>query len=312
MGSFQWTCLGKSVLGSSHERNGLPNQDAISWLPSPEEQEQDLRAKSSKSLAVMAVADGHGSEQCKRSDIGSTLAVNIALKEISSSADLIRERLGAVDRVQQSAIQTNSIIRLIRKSHIPTIVESWQSSVRQHLNENPLDDVALTDDKQLLLYGSTLIAVAICDSFGIFMQLGDGDLLAVGEDQQVTMPLAASSEKIGDETESLCMSKAAEQFRVKLELYDEENPPPKTLLICTDGVTNAFRSTDGLLQVGKDLSEMLEKVGGIQLVQNSLETWLQDYSKYSGDDVTLGIIQRAKGEIPPKRLLPRFNIWKHW
>ena len=52
------------VKGATHQRNGLPCQDSKKIV------------EISDDIVIMAVADGHGSEKCPRSDRGSTIAVN--------------------------------------------------------------------------------------------------------------------------------------------------------------------------------------------------------------------------------------------
>ena len=61
-----WRTLGASVRGAYHQRDGLPNQDAMLLLD----------GAAGRSLAV--VADGHGGARHFRSAIGARLAVAAA------------------------------------------------------------------------------------------------------------------------------------------------------------------------------------------------------------------------------------------
>lgn len=56
--------FGKSVKGATHEKNGLPLQDNCKI--------EEISDK----ITIIAVADGHGSSKCLRSDRGSLIAVN--------------------------------------------------------------------------------------------------------------------------------------------------------------------------------------------------------------------------------------------
>lgn len=56
--------FGKSVKGAIHEKNGLPLQDNCKI--------EEISDK----ITIIAVADGHGSSKCPRSDRGSLIAVN--------------------------------------------------------------------------------------------------------------------------------------------------------------------------------------------------------------------------------------------
>src|SRR5947207_5499782 len=75
---FGWRVGGVSRRGSSHVRSGLPNQDAIEYWASPD-----------GNTAVIAVADGHGSALCFRSEVGSRVAVTTAIEVFRKFATTI-------------------------------------------------------------------------------------------------------------------------------------------------------------------------------------------------------------------------------
>ena len=55
-----WQVMSASARGTIHERSDAPNQDALSWWS----------AEGEKALAVLCVADGHGSSEYTHSHIG--------------------------------------------------------------------------------------------------------------------------------------------------------------------------------------------------------------------------------------------------
>ena len=61
---------GECVKGATHERNGKPLQDSKRIV------------EISDRIAILAVADGHGSDKCARSDRGSAIAVNAPPEEL--------------------------------------------------------------------------------------------------------------------------------------------------------------------------------------------------------------------------------------
>src|SRR5881397_846411 len=79
---IQWRVAGASRRGSSHVRSGLPNQDAIEYW-----------ASADGNTAVMAVADGHGSGLCFRSEVGSRVAVTTAVATTEIGRASCRERV---------------------------------------------------------------------------------------------------------------------------------------------------------------------------------------------------------------------------
>ena len=70
----QWTVSATSVCGSSHEKLGMPCQDAYHW------------ALSKSNTLIAAVADGAGS--AKHSDIGAQLAAQTAVETLAAEPDL--------------------------------------------------------------------------------------------------------------------------------------------------------------------------------------------------------------------------------
>src|SRR5262245_28649844 len=65
---LEWAAIRGSVRGASHFRGGLANQDAV-----------DVSVAAGGALpAILAVSDGHGSNKCFRSHVGSQFAVEIA------------------------------------------------------------------------------------------------------------------------------------------------------------------------------------------------------------------------------------------
>ncbi|HEX7330212.1 MAG TPA: PP2C family serine/threonine-protein phosphatase [Pyrinomonadaceae bacterium] len=263
----EWQVVGQSVRGATHERNGLPNQDAIHWLPS----------SGRGSSVVLAVADGHGSARYPRSHIGAKIAVEIATK-------LIDDFLKSQDNL--------SLIKDATEDWLPrTLVRNWTEAVADHLKAEPLSQdeyvsVGLADGP--VAYGATLLAAAVTERFALYLQLGDGDILTVSDSGVVTRPVSKDERLLGNETTSLCAAEAWRDFRVSFQLLRQSHPA--LILLSTDGYPNSFRDESGFLQVGSDLLAMIQE-HGLAKVNDSLAGWLTDSTRAgSGDDVTLGII----------------------
>ena len=101
------------VKGATHQRNGLPCQDSKKIV------------EISDDIVIIAVADGHGSEKCPRSDRGSTIAVNTfceVMKNYLQSYGLDENGL------------SNLITFLNREGDMrfaQDICEEWQARVKQ-------------------------------------------------------------------------------------------------------------------------------------------------------------------------------------
>ncbi len=280
----KWRVIGKSVRGASHVRTGLPNQDAIRWLPEP----------GTGLPLVLAVSDGHGSAKCFRSDVGAGLAVETATGVIQDFLESLTEPLNP------------SAIKRWAEENLPReIARHWRDGVADHVSANPLTSAELDQleaqkdinrRRQIVLepifaYGATLLTVVVAESFILYLQLGDGDILTVSETGEVSRaPLSADDRLFANETTSLCSRDAWRDFRVHFQVIS--GSPPTLILISTDGYGNSFRDEAGFLQVGADILEMI-RADGLDAVDEGMEAWLTEASQEgSGDDITLGILCR--------------------
>ena len=254
-----WQVVGQSVRGAVHERNGLPNQDAIYWLPDSGE----------GSSVVLAVADGHGSARYSRSHIGAGLAVE-------SAAHLVQEFL-------QNHSDNLSLVKDATEDWLPrALVRKWVEVVTEHFNADPLNE------ESIIAYGATLIVVAVSERFALYLQLGDGEILTVSESGEVTRPLTRDDRLFGNETTSLCAPDAWRDFRVSFQPLTHSYPA--LILLSTDGYPNSFRHESGFFKVGSDILHMIRE-HGLAMVKDNLKGWLSDSTRAgSGDDVTLGIL----------------------
>lgn len=276
----RWRIVGRSVRGATHERVGVPNQDAIHWL-----------SESGGLPLVLAVADGHGSRKSFRSETGARLAVETAAQVIS---DFL---LG------QTQTEPLSVAKRAAEEWLPAaLVRAWLAAVTSHLSAHPLSPDELTllcvngsgpgeqfpQSNSQLAYGTTVLTAAVTEDFILYLQLGDGEILVVTDEGEVTSPLPKDQRLFANETTSLCSPEAWRDFRVSFQVIS--NAPPALILLSTDGYPNSFRDESGFLKVGPDILEMV-RAEGLDAVNEHLESWLRE-STYagSGDDVTLGII----------------------
>ena len=196
-----WRVFGESVLGAAHRRSGLPNQDALGFL-----QKEDLKLP-----LVLAMADGHGSPKCFRSQEGSRLAVEVA-REVAQEL-LLAEDVSTDQPVLQELVEQK----------VPTeLLNRWRQRVRSHHEEKPFtvaevmklektagDGARTSLDNPLHAYGSTILMVVVTPRFIAFVQLGDGDLVGASETGVVTRPLPEDPRLFANETTSLSSARLA-------------------------------------------------------------------------------------------------------
>lgn len=280
----QWNAVAASTRGASHLRSGLPNQDAC-----------DHWTSENHSAAILTVSDGHGSSRHFRSQFGSKLGVAAAIA-------LLREFMGS----QESHLPQESAIQELPRR----IVEQWLANVAAHFAQNPFTEEELKQLKEedsaaaevvmanpSIAYGATLLAVAAVNEWVLYLQLGDGDILVVNDAGETSRPLPEDSRLVGNQTTSLCQPEAWNEFRVRL-VHDGESPA--LVLLSSDGYSNSFRSEEDFLLIGRDYLAMVRE-RGLEKVKQELPGILEEASKQgSGDDITLGILQRD-GKIETAR-----------
>lgn len=274
-----WLSFCQSVTGASHKRKDLPNQDRVN----------SCIAHCSKPIYIVAVADGHGSPECSRSDEGARIAVECALSVMQrffENMDKQIDRLSSEDY----GLLVDRLTRTLKREVASEIFESWRAQVKEHFRTHPLQEPT-TDSNVLLRYGTTLNLAAVTEGLTVALKVGDGNILQVYRDGSVDEPLSAEATQIGDETESLCQTNVLETVRVKVSrLSDKLNEDLTMILVCSDGFTNAFDSVESFQKAASDFANMASTVEGRQMLSQSLEGWLEEYSEYSGDDVSLGIL----------------------
>lgn len=276
-----WQVLGSSVRGASHVRAGLPNQDAIGWT----------QIGGQWRSLIVAVSDGHGSPRCFRSHVGSRLAIETAL---AVSLEFLN---GQPDLKSLTAVKRTAEERLPRE-----MARRWREAVEDHVGKNPLSEEELsalesTDGapareavaaRPVRAYGATVLTAVVEESFIIYVQLGDGDILLVSGAGEVIRPMANDERLFANETTSLSSREAWRDFRFGFQAL--AGSPPALILLSTDGYANSFVNEEAFLQVGNDLLAML-RADGVESVGRNLETWLaQATAAGSGDDTTLAII----------------------
>ncbi len=284
--SAVWTAISASVRGATHKRNGLPNQDAVR-LKNP---------FGSREVLLMAIADGHGSTRSFRSDRGSALAAECALREMGRFI----QRVGPdapLSRVRHQA----------RARWPKNLIAAWKKAVRDDVATfpfSPLDFAAFPEPPPVikpgeewpasayLVYGATLLTVAITRTYILYSQLGDGDILTVNSEGRVARPLPKQHEFQANQTISLCSGYADREFQIKVASL--RGGMPAMIMMSTDGYANCFGDDEGFYRVGADFLSYLRE-HGTGFVGEKLEEWLHESSQDgSGDDITVGLAVRAQ------------------
>jgi len=95
---------------------------------------------------------------------------------------------------------------------------------------------------------------------------------------------------LANETTSLCLPEADQDFRFALQSLSAETTPA-LIFLSTDGYLNSFANEAGFFQAGTDIAQMLATDEGHSAVGDNLKAWLEEATRMgSGDDCTVAVI----------------------
>jgi hypothetical protein len=257
-----WRAFGATARGALHEQTGLPNQDSHKI------------ASTDQGLVILAAADGHGDRRCVRADVGSHLAVGVA-----------------VDCAQRHIEGTGSEHRS-DPGLVLAITDAWNAAVDEHFGRHGWTDaersaVSSTADHRAA-YGSTLLLAVLADSQLTAVQIGDGDILAISEDGTMRRPLAEADQLVAGETWSIASPDAADRALTTAIPLDGL----RMILVATDGYANSFASDDWDTTIGTDYLQLVDDLGA-GWVASSLPAWVEASAQVAGDDVTVLVTVRG-------------------
>jgi len=260
-----WQIITDTVKSPKHSEN----QDAVSCFQSANNEN-----------IIVAVADGHGSKKCFRSQTGSRFAVE-TLVAIFRQLFIKKE----FDNWQVS-------IKDCEQNLAKNIHRHWLDKVEKHLAKNPFSEDELNIDKAVndypvLSYGTTLLGAVITPHAILYIQLGDGDILTV-QDNTVYRPLPKDEKLIANETYSLSSKTAFNYFNF---LYQPVvNGFPDLIFLATDGYANSYKDETDFQKVAMDYCSIYKDDGADYIKQN-INAWLKDTTENgSGDDITCAMI----------------------
>lgn len=283
---MSWKIAHACVRGSSHQRSGLPNQDAVQCAVTPGAQ---------GTVAVAVVSDGHGSPRHFRSQIGSSLAVSTVAATLQG---FLRDSVASNGHVPFVPEQVHELER--------KIVSGWLAAVQSDLENNPFTAAEMAglekeegaeartavEISPELAYGATLLAAAATEKVLLYLQLGDGEILSVSAQGTTTRPLPPDDRLFANQTTSLCQAEAWKDFRSS---WVTQDALPSMVLLSTDGYANSFRSDEDFLKIGQDYLEIIREQGILSLAEELPAILTEATLQGSGDDITLAILQDDLG-----------------
>lgn len=244
---------------------------------------QDSSASFSDECGTVAVvSDGHGGCDYVRSQIGSAMACEAAVKNI--------RRL--FENISPEAFLAEPDMMLIQLE--AAIINDWNESVRSHYEANPFTEEELdcvsekagasyrSGHRIERAYGATLIAAAVTRDYCFGIQIGDGKCAAFDEAGICTQPIPWDEKCFLNKTTSICGSDALRDFR---HFYSEKIPT--AVFMGSDGIDDSFKNEEDMYDFYKTILYAFSISDYTQAV-DELKAYLPRLSKEgSADDVSI-------------------------
>ena len=244
---------------------------------------QDSSASFSDECGTVAVvSDGHGGCDYVRSQIGSAMACEAAVKNI--------RRL--FENISPKAFLAEPDMMLIQLE--AAIINDWNESVRSHYEANPFTEEELdcvsekagasyrSGHRIERAYGATLIAAAVTRDYWFGIQIGDGKCAAFDEAGICTQPIPWDAKCFLNKTTSICGSDELRDFR---HFYSEKIPT--AVFMGSDGIDDSFKNEEDMYDFYKTILYAFSISDYTQAV-DELKAYLPRLSKEgSEDDVSI-------------------------
>lgn len=289
----------KTIQGYSHILKGRPCEDF-----------SDTYIDEEKKYCIIAVADGHGSDSCFRSNKGSEFAVNAAIDCLKEFADYYlgnkSDDSGTYSEIKPFVEQIGSKKErdALKKQLTDSIIYQWNEKVKKDIEQNPISDeeietsgeeyVSLYKEGKKLnhIYGTTLMAALWLNRYLIIIHQGDGRCDVFYDDGSVDQPVPWDDKCHENVTTSMCDDDAAQKIRYAI--IDTSEKGVAACYLGSDGVEDSYRTMEGTHVFYMKLSNKISDDKNDVL--NYLDEYLPEFSKLgSGDDVSVaGIVDTNK------------------
>lgn len=245
-------------------------------------------------VSIIAVADGHGSDNYIRTDRGSKFAVSAALTAIKAFVQEAREnQLPVIPDSETELIQVskNILARWYAQVENDVVCEPFQSEELENVSEK-YKQRYISGQYNAKAYGTTLITVCMTSAGWFGIHIGDGKCVELLKNGTLCEPIPWDEACEQNITTSICDSDAIEEFR-----YVIQRDSPAAVFIGSDGIDDSYPS-------GMELHELYRNIfivfaeHGADVGSKEVRDYLPKITRQgSGDDVSIaGIIRTDLSE----------------
>lgn len=234
---------------------------------------------------IAIVADGHGSEECFRSSVGSKAVCEVSLAYLKEFADSIVGSEITEERFYRDVFTNSRYSQMTVRRLTDSIIAGWHDSVCGYHELNPVtedewtklnekydpDKVQRITENVEHIYGTTLMAALALPGCLLLIHQGDGRIDVFYRDGRVDQPVPWDVRCEDTATTSMCDTDVTTSIRHKI-INLRETPVVACYLGC-DGVEDAYRDSHG------NLGSTHCFMGGVHTFYKYLTCRLLDASK---------------------------------
>ncbi|MCL2793050.1 MAG: protein phosphatase 2C domain-containing protein [Spirochaetaceae bacterium] len=293
-----------TVIGGIHIKNGKSCQDACFKHDDTD-------------VSIVVAADGHGEDNCFRSDKGAKLAVACAAKGVQEFVKINESKFSS-GLFRKKDIPSQRDFNKAIRDLIKHIIASWQTKIEEDYSTQPftLEELEKTDEKHRKrfengeklskAYGTTLIAAAITKHYWFAIHIGDGRITAMYPDGSFDQPVPWDERCYLNVTTSICDDDANEQTRCYFS-YHGKKTPPVAVFLCTDGIDDNY-PVDGnekhLFKLYRTIAVTFAEDGFDSTCKQLTDLANSFATKGKGDDTSIA------GFIDMEGLKKTIHIWQ--
>ena len=276
---------------------------------------------SDERCAVIAVSDGHGSENFVRSDRGSRYACEAALEAttdflssivvLGSQGQSVGEDespcacdVSAFDELHKilcAGDEEEIVVQLCKN-----VLARWNEKVRQDYESSPFSEEEvknvsekyragyLRGEKPEHAYGATLQIAILTKHYFLGIRNGDGECVTIDKDGHFHTPIPENDSCEANYTTSLCDSSAIDDFRYVL-IFEDDPAFPLSVFLGSDGVDNSYTSNEELFALYRNIARKALNSGTNEMVEDVTHALEVLTNRGSGDDVSIaGILDMSQ------------------
>ncbi|MBQ5754084.1 MAG: protein phosphatase 2C domain-containing protein, partial [Oscillospiraceae bacterium] len=226
------------VQGGSHKDKDKPCEDWAAHYNDPQGR-----------FCLAVICDGHSDSSCFRSERGSRLGCRAVTEEMTAWFEK------AVEIGDGFWYAPDENIRRLKIR----IVQKWYDLLKEDLAQEPFTQEELeplapaqresytSGEKAVKAYGTTLIAVGICERFWLGLHAGDGKCVALEGGPVYSRPVPEDPFCLMNHSTSLCNSDILTRPEALRHYLSRQLPAAAT--VASDGIDDGVRDLDELYHV---------------------------------------------------------------